>query len=42
MSHPERLGKYQITEVLGVSLASVDRDLRFARVWLRQELSDGG
>jgi RNA polymerase sigma factor (TIGR02999 family) len=33
------LDRMQIVEVLGISLASVDRDLRFARAWLRQELS---
>lgn len=42
LTHFAGLDRLQITEVLGVSLASVDRDLRFARVWLRQELSDGG
>lgn len=41
LTHFAGLDRLQITEVLGVSLASVDRDLRFARVWLRRELSDG-
>ena len=31
----------QIAEELGVSLATVDREWRFARVWLKQELGDG-
>ena len=32
----------QIAAVLGVSLSSVDRDLRFTRAWLRGELGLGG
>ncbi len=35
------LDRAQITAVLGLSMASVDRDLRFARAWLRQELRHG-
>jgi RNA polymerase sigma factor (TIGR02999 family) len=35
------LDRLQITAVMGVSLASVDRDLRFARAWLRQDLAGG-
>jgi RNA polymerase sigma factor (TIGR02999 family) len=41
LTHFAGLDRLQITEVLGVSLASVDRDLRFARAWLREELSGG-
>ncbi len=32
----------EIAEVLKVGVATVQRDLRFARAWLRRELSDGG
>lgn len=32
------LDRQQITEVLGCSLATVDRNLRFARAWVRDEL----
>jgi RNA polymerase sigma factor (TIGR02999 family) len=32
----------EIAEALGVSRATVERDLRFARTWLRRELSWGG
>jgi RNA polymerase sigma factor (TIGR02999 family) len=35
------LDREQIAEVLGVSLSSVDRDLRFTRAWLREELELG-
>ena len=35
------LDRAHIAEVLGVSLASVDRDLRFARAWLKEALSAG-
>ena len=42
LTHFAGLDRLQITQVLGLSLASVDRDLRFARAWLRQELSGGG
>ena len=31
----------QIAEELGISLSTVDREWRFARVWLKQELGDG-
>lgn len=31
----------EIAEVLKVGVATVQRDLRFARAWLRRELSDG-
>ena len=31
----------EIAEVLGISEASVDRELRFSRAWLQRELSDG-
>jgi DNA-directed RNA polymerase specialized sigma24 family protein len=34
----ERVG---IADILGVSLATVDRDLRFGKAWLREAL-DGG
>lgn len=33
------LERAAIVEVLGVSMSSVDRDLRFARAWLRDELA---
>jgi len=32
----------EIAEALGVSAATVDRDLRFAKAWLYRELKDGG
>lgn len=35
------LDREQITVVLGISMSSVDRDLRFARLWLREELARG-
>jgi len=35
------LDREQIAGVLGVSLSSVDRDLRFTRAWLREELDVG-
>ncbi|HSX58924.1 MAG TPA: ECF-type sigma factor [Tahibacter sp.] len=35
------LDREQIAAVLGVSLSSVDRDLRFTRAWLREELELG-
>jgi RNA polymerase sigma factor (TIGR02999 family) len=35
------LDRAQIAEVLGVSPSSVDRDLRFTRAWLREELDVG-
>lgn len=35
------LDREQIASVLGVSLSSVDRDLRFTRAWLREELELG-
>ena len=41
LTHFAGLDRQQIADVLGVSLASVDRDLRFARAWLREELSGG-
>jgi RNA polymerase sigma factor (TIGR02999 family) len=31
----------EIAEALGVSAATVDRDLRFAKAWLYRELKDG-
>jgi RNA polymerase sigma factor (TIGR02999 family) len=36
------LDRQQIADVLQVSLATVDRDLRFARAWVREELHRGG
>lgn len=36
------LDREQIAAVLGVSLSSVDRDLRFTRAWLRGELDLAG
>ena len=36
------LDRQQISGVLEVSVASVDRDLRFARAWLATELAHGG
>ena len=36
------LDREQISRVLGVSLSSVDRDLRFTRAWLREELDGEG
>jgi RNA polymerase sigma factor (TIGR02999 family) len=41
LTHFAGLDREQITQVMGVSLATVDRDLRFARAWLREELADG-
>lgn len=41
LTHFAGLDREQITLVLGVSLSSVDRDLRFARAWLREELAGG-
>jgi len=41
LTHFAGLDREQITVVLGVSLSSVDRDLRFARAWLREELAGG-
>lgn len=35
------LDRAAIVEVLGVSMSSVDRDLRFARAWLRDQLAIG-
>lgn len=35
------LDRQQIADVLGLSLATVDRDLRFARAWVHQELQRG-
>jgi RNA polymerase sigma factor (TIGR02999 family) len=35
------LDREQIAAVLGVSLSSVDRDLRFTRAWMRRELGVG-
>lgn len=35
------LDREQIAGVLGVSLSSIDRDLRFTRAWLREELELG-
>lgn len=35
------LDRQQIADVLAVSLSSVDRDLRFTRAWLREELDVG-
>jgi RNA polymerase sigma factor (sigma-70 family) len=32
----------EIAEALGVSAATVDRDLRFAKAWLYRELKDDG
>jgi RNA polymerase sigma factor (TIGR02999 family) len=32
----------EIAEALGISAATVDRDLRFAKAWLYRELKDGG
>lgn len=32
----------EIAEALGISPATVDRDLRFATSWLRRELEDDG
>lgn len=39
LTHFGGLDRQQIADVLGVSVASVDRDLRFARAWLREALS---
>jgi DNA-directed RNA polymerase specialized sigma24 family protein len=35
------LDRQQIAEVMSMSLSSVDRDLRFTRAWLREELELG-
>lgn len=35
------LDRQQIADVLQLSLATVDRDLRFARAWVREELQRG-
>jgi RNA polymerase sigma factor (sigma-70 family) len=32
----------EIAEALGISAATVDRDLRFAKAWLYRELKGGG
>jgi hypothetical protein len=32
----------EIAEVLGISLASAERDWRFGRAWLQHALEDGG
>ena len=39
LTHFAGLDRQQIADVLGISLATVDRDLRFARAWLREELA---
>ncbi len=41
LTHFGGLDREQISTVLQVSLSSVDRDLRFSRVWLREELAGG-
>ena len=41
LSYFAGLDREGIAEVLGVSLATVDRDFRFAKAWLREELSGG-
>lgn len=41
LSYFAGLDRVGISEVLGVSLATVDRDFRFAKAWLREELSGG-
>jgi RNA polymerase sigma factor (TIGR02999 family) len=41
LTHFAGLDRQQIAEVLDVSLATVDRDLRFTRAWLREELGHG-
>jgi RNA polymerase sigma factor (TIGR02999 family) len=41
LTHFGGLDREQIAAVLKVSLSSVDRDLRFSRVWLREELAGG-
>lgn len=41
LTHFGGLDREQISAVLKVSLSSVDRDLRFSRVWLREALSGG-
>jgi len=41
LTHFARLDREQISLVLGVSLSFVDRALRFARAWLRDELAAG-
>ena len=40
MSYLLGLTREQIAASLGVSVPTVDRDLRFARAWLQQRLSD--
>ncbi|MCQ4167297.1 ECF-type sigma factor [Tahibacter harae] len=41
LAHFGGLDRQQIAAVLEVSLATVDRDLRFTRAWLREELANG-
>ena len=35
------LDRVQIADVLGISLSTVDRELRFARAWLSKSLAGG-